>query len=533
MWTEVPTKSAFFDCRPPFSFYFDLVRPRWKGDPACNVALHRICTLARKMGVQSLYICDALARHDVREDVEDVDVGVGGGGSAEAFDIHFFSEEIGDEARLQRADSEAFLGRATVINYMPPGRPFLTYVLESLFRIPRLRRTPDERDDELLNNYVHTRRCFDVNVLGKTFPLTGVYYCQQNSFTSVCAHACLKMALNSIDQPNRVTTRNINQKLGLSAPVGGLSLDQINQILDDFGLQPFVFSAEPGAQPDWYIPALYSVVESGFPALLVFTTAKQGESHIVPVFGHTLNSDEWHPQAHRTPAYLGPQSAPFLSSSAWADHFLVHDDNFGPYYCVSDSAFTGQTASAAAAAQPQWPPLFPQSVIGLFPAAIQSAPLEVDGATTSWLNAAVPALKNNGRGDWWGYMNEAQWPRVLRTFLIERDVYVAHLRASRGHDGSQLQQGEIDWLLQGLPGRFWISEFSTPSLYTGNKSKLGEVLVDSSQRIDPATLFASVLAMRAPSLMTRNALGGNADWHRTSLGSHSPLFRRVDAGYEW
>lgn len=528
LWTELPTETTFLGCRAPFSFFFDLVRPLWKGPGyPTNVAFHRLCTLARKMGAQTVVVSCALHRTIVREDIDDLDAANNGGGAAEAIDISFFSELIEDESRLPKADPGSLIGRSTLINYKKAGSiDFdLTYVFEAIFRVPRLLGD----GSELLNNYIHTRRRFDVEVCKQTFSLNAVYYCQQNSVTGVCAHACLRMALNSVDPSLPViTTRYINQKLGLVPPAGGLNLLQIEQILGGLGFKPFFFAFNPQKPDPTYMRTLYSVVESGCPALLVFSTANQGEAHIVPVFGHTLNSDEWHPFAHSTASYSGPASAPYYSSSAWADHFLAHDDNFGPYYCLSNMAFTDIGRS------PQTPwAMTPLSVIGLFPDAVQCSPLEVEGVATAWLNAAIPHLKTEGRGRWWDYMNERSWPYVLRTFLIERALYEAHLQSIEGHDGSRLRPEEIAPFIAGLPDRFWISEFTMPALYAGNKSKLGEILFDASKPVDPAHLFEAVLAMRAPSLLIKHLGGNNVAQSSASLESHSQLFRRVEPGLEW
>lgn len=484
------------------------------------------------MGAQSIHISCALDRPEVREEVDHLASVDGDGGSAEAIDICFFSELIDDETRIKNIDPGALLGRATVVNYCKPNKTDFesSYVFEAIFRVPRLRTvSPTDVERELLNNYVHTRRRFDITVAGQVFSLSGVYYCQQNTVTSVCAHACLRMALNSIDPSMPfVTTPYLNRTLGIAPPIGnGLTLKQVADVLAGLGFQPFFFKFDE-TQPDpRYIPTLYSVVESGFPALLVFSTDAPNILHIVPVFGHTLNSDEWHPQA--TPGYSGPTDALFYSSSAWADHFLAHDDNFGPYFCLSNVAFAGISKSATSAPYS----MIPRWVIGLFPAAIQNAPPEVEGLATSWLNGVLPNLKDDGDGRWWTYMMDTSWRYVLRTFLLERNAYELHLRSSEGHDGSRLSDLEIAALLQSLPDRFWISEFSLPSLYTGNKSKLGEVLIEASKPIDPNAQFDSVLAMRAPSLIVKHSGGLNVGIGRASLASHSPLYRRVQSGHEW
>jgi hypothetical protein len=120
-------------------------------------------------------------------------------------------------------------------------------------------------------------------------------------------------------------------------------------------------------------------------------------------------------------------------------------------------------------------------------------------------------------------MTRNQMPYVLRTVLIERVRYLEHLRASRAHDGSSLSDQEIG-LLNELPEWFWMVEISLPQLYTGNRSKLGEVLINANQEPDPADIARSVLAVRLPSILIRREGSGAINWFPTSMMAHSPIF---------
>jgi hypothetical protein len=75
-------------------------------------------------------------------------------------------------------------------------------------------------------------------------------------------------------------------------------------------------------------------------------------------------------------------------------------------------------------------------------------------------------------------------------------------------------------------------EFSLPSLFTGNRSKLGEVIVrsDFNGAQKPLDL---VEAIRLPSIFAiKNATGG-FDIHQIGLKAHSPFYTSRMHGNEW
>ena len=56
----------------------------------------------------------------------------------------------------------------------------------------------------LLNNYIYSTKMFDCQIKCSdkdiyTYKIFGSYFCQQNSFTSVCGHAALCMTINNTD----------------------------------------------------------------------------------------------------------------------------------------------------------------------------------------------------------------------------------------------------------------------------------------------------------------------------------------------
>ena len=102
----------------------------------------------------------------------------------------------------------------------------------------------DKKQTPLLNNYVHIFHTFDCEVSINErdifrFQITGTFFCQQNSVTSVCAHASLCMTINNMGVV-MITPEDINKKIGidhinnkLDEKVPGLNASQINEVLEE------------------------------------------------------------------------------------------------------------------------------------------------------------------------------------------------------------------------------------------------------------------------------------------------------------
>lgn len=520
MWTDLTTVETTLDCKPPFSFYFDLIEPHWKAGPSNNLPLHRICTLARKQGAAFVVVETALGRTHVRDEITALDDAHGGGGAAEALAISFFSGEL-EPSDIDLLDERSFLGQAILVNYRKPGSSEFShsYLFEAVLPPPTL---PGAGDNSklLLNNYISSDKDFECVVRGRTFSVRAIYYCQQNRTTHVCAHASLKMALSSKINTT-VTSQYINQLLAITPPCDGLSLGNVVKVIEAQGLSAEVVDCT-NVERESYISILASIIESGDQALLVFTTGHLSggvpQEHVVLVYGHTRNSDEWHPQA--IPAYAGPGSAKYLPASNWIDHFLIHDDNFGPYYALSSQALE-----------------FDPDVKAHWIVAIrQSSPMiRPDGAETiaaTILTNLLPSLAPLASGRWFDYVTKTNWAFVLRTLLVTKAEYIDHLTAARGHDASAASPADL-LRLAVLPNQFWMVEFSLPALFTGNRTKLGEVIV-AAQSTLPVKMEEVVLALRLPKLLiVQEATQGKLVHDSCALDSHVSIYRRPVSGPEW
>jgi len=519
MWTGLATLESCLPVQPPFSFFFDLVASYWKSAER-PLTLHRICTLARKQGARFVVVESALSRSDIREELDSLDNFLGGGGAAEALSISFLASEL-EPVDINALSPTDVLGQVVLINYRAPGSSAFThtYLYEAILTPPALRvGTGPPR--QLLNNFICAEGRFRRSVKGREFELSGIYYCQQNELTHVCAHACLRMELNSIgacDPP--ISNGAINLRLGITPPFNGLSLGQVRNVIDGTaGAKASIVSCDNLPHSN-FLTVLAAIVESGHVALLVFTTGDPQIEHVVTVFGHTRNSDEWHPEA--VPAYSGgPRSTPYYSSSFWIDHFLIHDDNFGPYYAFSSRALDVDQKVKA------------RHIIALHPVCPVIRPDYAEAVAAIILLNVLPSLAPLPGGKWLEFITRAQQKFVLRTILIERNKYLDHLRAAKDHDGKTLTEAEIELFGQ-LPDWFWMVEFSLPALYTGNRSKLGEILVDGFAQPNPSDVSTSLLAARLPGLLALKTASAQLTYHSSNMHAHSPIFQHRDHDHTW
>lgn len=523
MWTELPTLPDTLDCAPPFSFFFDLIEPYLKAKSANEVPLHRLCTLARKQGAQKLFVESALAEPTIRAEIDALDQALQGGGAAEAIRVSFLAAGDTDDEAADR-----LIGQAIIINYRSPGQPDFShsYVFEASVATPK-RCDSDGKLHPLLNNFIYAEHELECSVRGHLHQLRGVHYCQQNGETHVCAHAALRMALTS-KRNQEVDAAYINETAGVTEPANGLAVEHIQRVIEAQGLHPQVIEAS-ALDRQQYISVLGSIVESGDQALLVFSTGntiqdgddKVDAEHVVLVVGHTRHTDEWHPEAIRD--YSAVPSAPFYSASDWIDHLLIHDDNFGPYYTLSSHALEFSDKVKA------------QYIIGIRQRPTNLVAPFVELLAASTLLSLLPALAPFRENRWLAYISRGRSTPVLRPLLVTRDDYLQHLRSSRGHDGSAVADGDLE-ALAALPNHFWMVEFSLPALFTGNHSKLGEVLIAAQADEDsPLEGQSLVLGMRVSGwfLQRQDDPARKLAPRPIGLKAHSPIFRLNNEGSIW
>jgi len=451
----------------------------------------------------------------------------------------FFKKPTNLEFLTYLTDKD-YLGYAIFIEIKVPGRVY-HYVYESVLIEPAFtdENLPGYSNEALQDRYLHCCGKYTAWVGTKRFKIRGSFFSQQSGITNVCAHAALRWVLNNF--PDRaeeiITSEDINRVLKInhsSKKAGdyGLTIDNLIEVIQKYGYKCTLadFEKENSINPGNYI---YSIIESGYPVLVCFNAEKA--KHVICVVGHTSNSDMWDAEARL--AYSGMPGAEYLPSNSWVDHFVIHDDNYGPYFCMPVKALSEPCNIST--------PFQITQAIGIIPSEVSIFP------HTAELNSSFilrQIYENVLKDCYWmqvlRYEDKAtgKWI-VLRTLLVNRTSYISHLNEIEDTEGNILAKSEKRLIAEKLPEHFWLTEVSLTDLYTANKHKLGEILYKSNdpslkdqseQDMDTEhrtiNIFKGCILLRLPGNIIipnvseeDNSIG--AHFYETSLTGHVPIFR--------
>ncbi len=531
-----------------YSFFFDLIEKHFPTKWGNNKPMHRMCSLARKMGVTHLTVEELVPNQEIVQEQEGLSRRLRGTVEIRATRITFFRSMSPD--RLDVSD-EAILGYAVLLKNNLPKRKVLIHVLESVMRVPTLFVEHNDGTTGSFatgNYYAHCIRDF-TTIVGtpqdhRALTIRGTFFCQQNGLTHVCAHAALRMAVNSspalIGLP-KLTNGQINTMLSIDhvtrTAEDGLDSQQIQHVVGQLG---FGFHAADFRERlrEGYAAFIYPMVESRLPVILGIEAPHV--QHVVAVLGHTFNSDRWTAEARQGYGCL-PMSR-YIPSASWADHFIINDDNYGMNITLPAEMVQNFIV-------PRFNPnLHAAMAIGIVPSGTRVFGYLAEESAARLAFDVLGGTQPTGANRWLLHLKElvasAQLAMeqgrpplntiVCRTLLLTREVFVEHLRGVIDSDGNQIQDYEVQFLQGWLPDRFWATEVSLPDLYTANKHKLGDVI--SIVNPDRSALLAreSIVFMWFP---------GMAMWHHNrwnaaawSLTGHVPLLRPGDDGVpllEW
>jgi hypothetical protein len=389
------------------------------------------------------------------------------------------------------------------------------------------------------NNFVHCARDFGVNTsLGK-FRVSGVLYAQQNDSTFVCAHVALRSALaailpqGDITYPEMNALLNIDHKTRMVGNGSGLGPEEIETVFNHYGIDYDKFLHEP--REKLYLLTdfqrdLYGIIESGFPALVGFELDEpKPRRHVIPVFGHTFNEDAWLPDAQRT--YFGSKLS-YYPSENWLSTFVVHDDNFGPYFCLPRHFLKADNLRAVPNGLKWLAGMLKRHICGKdnfrLMYGLKSKPT-VFGAVDAEAAGFDLFMKVSGKMpplglDWYDrftVFTRCGW-LVLRTILLRRDDYLGHVKAIKDRAGVPLEEQHIEKLRSTLPDTFWMIEASAPELFAVSREKFGEVLL-VTDKPKSSPLFSLVLSVRLPGVILFGG-GDELNVEKTKLEGHTPIF---------
>jgi len=368
------------------------------------------------------------------------------------------------------------------------------------------------------NNYIRCIRGYSVRTDAGPQTVSGVLYAQQNGQTFVCAHVALRTALACLLPDGDVTYSRMNALAGIDHVTNtverGLEPVAMEAILTGVGIcfEKIVHEPKKFDLPTEFQRDLYGFIESGDPALLGFALddpnpgPQGGSRHIVPIIGHTFNDDAWVPDAQR--AYFDNQLS-YFSSESWLSSYVLHDDNFGPYYCLPRHFLKKDNF---------------RLILGMRKHPVMVSATEIEAVALDFLRAV--AVHHPKLGQIW-YDRFSIFARsgllVLRSLLIEKKNYLDHLSACRTRDEVSVEADWVSELEKALPERFWMIEASAQELFTVSRRKFGEILLDCSKPLPKPLDPSPLLAMRLPGMLWHSE-AGQLKMRTSAQQGHTPIY---------
>lgn len=507
--------------------YFALINTYWKGPVNTNNrAIHRLCSLMRKVGAKKVLIEEINSNDiEIADECKALNKYFKQKVTIEAYRFTFVSKNVSMKALLNLPDDN-YLATATLVNlFNPKIDGWNSYLQKAIVAIPK------KGKKGLLNNYIHAKNEFtcSIELEGKklhTFKITGTYFCQQNNLTSVCAHAALCMTINNSPSITKlITTEWINETLSIdhdNKQVGsdkGLEPEDVLTVLENAGLKFIWHNFLINPQND-YAEYIYRYMEGGAPSLLIFTTKKDKPMHVVPVIGHTLNTDIWHAEAELH--YRKSNSLNYRPASEWVDHFIINDDNFGMYLCLPVNSLRKKTKFLKDREFRAY------TAIVVVPNEVITPAWEAERAGVSFVRLLLIALQSdNAPLDFWlKQLVDPRTPIVARTILLTKSEYKQHLEMEDDFTGTAYSKGEVKAMLDGLPKYFYLCEITLPDLYTANKSKIIDFVYtcDKPPTTSEKEMYKRWMLVRMPGACMKNIkVRKTID---LSVKSHYPLFRK-------
>jgi hypothetical protein len=260
-------------------------------------------------------------------------------------------------------------------------------------------------------------------------------------------------------------------------------------------------------------------MESGFPGFIDFKTQKKYISHVVPILGHTLNTDRWTPEADIR--YRRHVRYHFRPVSAWVDNFIIHDDNFGMYLCYPTSKFEEKKRKIG---------YLVEYVLFLTNEKIKDTPDKVE---ISSIEAIRQILKENKdvkpEINFWFHklVNETSAPLVTRTLAADKSEYVKCLKKVDFERNRKISDTTVKKISKHIPDKFWLTEVSLPDLYTANKTDLVNIISDLNT--------GQIKFMRFPKICGLLKSGRIIDVLYLETGSHYDLYSQSSSveTFDW
>ncbi|MCF8055832.1 MAG: hypothetical protein K9K37_04225 [Desulfocapsa sp.] len=450
---------------PPFSF-FDFVEDRF-GD---HNSLRRVFSLARSFNAKSMVLERIEACGIIAEENEDILSFYPDFLQADLLRLSFWKEKI-EESVVTGLANDDLVGYVIVKNDKIESEAIdCWHVFEAVFA-----KYPHD------HNCVPCPQTYRLTVDSCSFEIQGVLYCQQNQLNKACAQVALRSLLSRTLPEGDISYRRINQIADSVnpgfLPGEGLSVPQIRKILQDFDIGfndvDYTDYTDEERKSLPYQKYAYAGLESGGGSLVGFRLAGRDLSaegkHIIPIYGHTFNKDTWAPDADVVYFRIG-EGVGYVPSESWTSSFLGHDDNFGPNFCIPRLYIGNDKVDY---------------VVEIFKRGVLYGGVQAEALGLNILYSLLPSLIHS----------TSRWIKRLLTWTIDQrvvfraqalsgDEYIHHLQNLRDWLGNSERQEMCDLLATELPEMVWAVEISTPQLFPANERKLGEIVLDATQRLE-------------------------------------------------
>ncbi len=493
----------------PFS-NFDFIDRRFpKIDP-----LRRIMSQIRRLGGATLLIerLDADSAEDLREENEDIHLRYSQftSNDSRVYRLSFFSKEIVSLHQIGDLSDDDFLGFSIVKCDGVSGIEAVHRIYESV-----VRRTP------YLNSFVRGEPIWTCHVTGHEFHVQGYLYAQQNNMTNVCAHVAIRTAASRFHPNGDMTYREINTLLGIDhvkrkvggADGGGLDYQEISQAIESAGARCFVgnYTKAPpkGVTALPFQKYLYGSIESGYPAIVFFGTSS-GAYHVVPLFGHTFNEDTWVPNAEFSYFRIGAGTR-YVPSESWLSAYISHDDNWGSNFCIPRQflyarlSCTASSGASLCSIQPECVAY----IIATLPKVVQVDPIKAEAVGADYLFSMIPDLPHYSE-PWETRLSfyARQNLLVLRPILIDFNEYASHMARISDWTRNGIRNNLVHNLRSLSNEKVWMVELSIPELFSANRRKIGEVLLQAEVPGGTSRDFSNFLLARLPGCFALYEGGG-------------------------
>ncbi|MFA6816627.1 MAG: hypothetical protein WCS73_10075 [Lentisphaeria bacterium] len=448
---------------------------------SCNPAIHRSFSLARSFGsktfIQERILAEGLIKDEnleLKELFPDYKCG-------ELLRLSFWNVDIKSENELAECDDNNLMGYVIIkkdyatklsgklINYF--------HIFEGVFK-----KYPHQ------HNYIPHHSIYKIRICNKIFSILGILYCQQNGLNKCCAHVALRSLITNYSPKLNVAYSSMNKivrksRIGKYIPEDGLAINEIEAILNEFKISykslnySKLTNEFPTIRKDLpYQKYLYAGVESGCGSLLAFQIGEPGGEcygrHIVPFWGHTFNKDTWIPNANASYFNIGG-GVGYIPSLNWTSSFIGHDDNFGPNFCVPQLYVNPEQVDY---------------VVALQKPKVKYSGIIAETKSLNFLYSIINTKHLNLNNEWinrliW-YSNDKVQKIVFRAVCVEKEKYLSHLKNIKDWNGNKESLKFLKELPEFLPEIVWVVEISLPQLFSANKRKIGEIVLNATEKED-------------------------------------------------